>query len=147
MPRVLFHFADIVRKALFETPPLFPEEQGVLIFLLESLVFSVYIHCNSLFFLLSAGRIQPEGDGLSPPRGVFGKMSLLFLLESSCHLRDKTCNSSSSLLFFFLAITSSFLIRVLVFNSPYLGGMMAFLSRSFNFTEIIGLNLELPLLT
>jgi len=39
-----------------------------------------------------------------------------------------------------LAIISSFSIRVLVLNSPYLGGKMAFLSRSDESTEIIGHN-------
>jgi len=38
-----------------------------------------------------------------------------------------------------LAIASSFSIRFVVFDSPYPGGMIAFLSRPSNFTEIMGM--------
>jgi hypothetical protein len=62
-----------------------------------------------------------------------------YLLRKFLPSRREACNLSSSLLFFFLALISYFSIRFVVFDSPYPGGIIAFLSRSFNFTEIIGM--------
>jgi len=62
-----------------------------------------------------------------------------YLFRKFLPSKREACNLSSSLLFFFLALTSSFSIRFVVFGSPYSGGMIAFLSRSSNFTEIIGM--------
>jgi hypothetical protein len=61
-----------------------------------------------------------------------------YLFRKFLPSKREACNLSSSLLFFFLALTSSFSIRFVVFGSPYLGGMIVFLSTSSNFTEIIG---------
>ena len=63
-------------------------------------------------------------------------MSLLFLLGSSCHPREGLA-IPPDLSYFFPLTTSSFAIRVVALNFPYLAGTMAFLSWSFNFREIM----------
>ena len=137
---MLFHFADTGQKAVFGICLLCPERQEALKFLLLSLVSSVYSHFDSHIFssclwYLSAWRNWIISTSLS----FWQKLSTA-LFRKSLSFNSTSCNSLSFEHIFPWVISFSFLIRLFLLF-PYLGGIVALLSRSDLFTDSIGHNL------